>query len=71
MEINRLEQITAKALERYNYDRYLMAKAVGKRAKEITDGAEPLVDMSVKDYKATDIALVEIAEGKIEVIADR
>ncbi|NPA27754.1 MAG: DNA-directed RNA polymerase subunit omega [Epsilonproteobacteria bacterium] len=67
----RLEQITAKALERYNFDRYLMSKAVGKRAKELTNGAEPLVNMSLKQYKATDIALVEIAEGKIEINVER
>jgi len=63
----RLEQITAKALEKYNFDRYLLSKAVGKRAKELTNGAEPLVDMDIKEHKATDIAIFEIAEGKIEV----
>jgi DNA-directed RNA polymerase subunit omega len=66
----RLEQITAKALERYNFDRYLMSKAVSKRAKELTNGAEPLVKMSIKNHKATDIALVEIAEGKLEINLD-
>jgi len=63
----RLEKITAKALERYNFDRYLMSKAVGKRAEELVKGAEPLVDMDIKKHKPTDIALVEIAEGKIEI----
>ncbi len=48
-----------------------MSKAVGKRAKELTNGAEPLVNMTIKEYKATDIALVEIAEGKIEIITER
>ncbi len=67
----RLEKIAAKALEKYNFDRYLMAKAVGLRAKEIIEGAKPLVDMDPKDYKATDIALAEIAEGKIEIILDK
>jgi len=69
--MDRLEKIAAKALERYKFDRYLMAKAVGKRAKEITDGATPLVDMNIKEHKATDIALVEIAEGKLEIISER
>ncbi len=64
----RLEKIAAKALEKYNFDRYLMSKAVGKRAKELTNGAKPLIkDMSLKEHKATDIALAEIAEGKIEI----
>jgi len=67
----RLEKIAAKALERYNFDRYLMAKAVGVRAKEITEGAKPLVDMDPKEHKATDIALVEIAEGKVEIQVEK
>ena len=66
----RLEQITAKALERYNFDRYLLSRAVGKRAKELTQGAKPLVDMDRKEYKATDIAISEIAEGKLEIILE-
>jgi len=66
----RLEQITAKALERYNFDRYLLAKAVGKRAEELTKGAEPLVDMDIKTHKASDIAIYEIAEGKLEIIKE-
>jgi len=63
----RLEQITAKALEKVNHDRYLLAKAVGKRAEELSAGAAPLVEMDVKKHKATDIALHEIAEGKLKV----
>ncbi len=66
----RLEQIAAVALEKYNFDRYLMAKAVGKRAKELTNGAKPLVDMNLNDHKAADIALIEIAEGKIEITVE-
>jgi DNA-directed RNA polymerase subunit omega len=63
----RLEQITAQALENVDHDRYLLAKAVGKRAEELNSGATPLVDMDVKKYKPTDIALHEIAEGKLLV----
>jgi DNA-directed RNA polymerase subunit omega len=66
----RLEQITAKALERYDFDRYLLARAVGKRAEELTRGAEPLVDMDIKVDKASDIAIFEIAEGKLEIIKE-
>jgi len=65
--MKRLEQITAKALDRVNQDRYLLAKAVGKRAEELSSGATPLVDMDIKKHKATDIALYEIAEGKLKV----
>ncbi len=65
--MKRLEQITAKALENLNQDRYLLAKAVGKRAEALSQGATPLVDMDIKKHKATDIALYEIAEGKLNI----
>jgi DNA-directed RNA polymerase subunit omega len=63
----RLEQITAQALERVDHDRYLLAKAIGKRAEELNAGATPLVDMDIKKSQPTDIALFEIAEGKLLV----
>ena len=63
----KIEQLTAKALELLEFDRYLLAVAVGKRAEEISQGAKPLVDMDPKIDKFTDIALVEIAEGKLVV----
>jgi DNA-directed RNA polymerase subunit omega len=63
----KLEKLTARALERLHFDRYLLAVAVGKRAEEIARGATPLVNMDPKIDKFTDIALVEIAEGKIIV----
>jgi DNA-directed RNA polymerase subunit omega len=65
----KIEKLTAKALERLSFDRYLLAVAVGKRAEEIAQGATPLVNMDPKVDKFTDIALVEIAEGKI-IISD-
>ena len=63
----RTEQLTAKALEKVDYDKYLLANAVGKRAEAIANGAEPLVDADPKTTKHTDIALQEIAEGKLNV----
>jgi len=64
----RLEQITAQALERVDHDRYLLAKAIGKRAEELNNGAKPLIaDMDIKKNQPTDIALFEIAEGKLLV----
>ncbi len=63
----RTEQLTAKALERVDFDKYLLANAVGKRAEEIANGAEPLIDVDTKLVKHTDIALQEIAEGKLNV----
>ena len=63
----RVEQLTAKALERVNFDRYLLTIAVGKRAEELSSGSSPLVDFNPKRAKFADIALREIAEGKIIV----
>jgi DNA-directed RNA polymerase subunit omega len=63
----RLEKIVAEALKHVDNDRYLLAKAIGKRANELSGGAAPLIDMDIKKAKATDIALCEIAEGKLEV----
>ena len=63
----RTEELTAKALEKVDFDKYLLANAVGKRAEAIANGAQPLVDVNVLVDKHTDIALQEIAEGKITV----
>jgi|GEM_PF-88182 DNA-directed RNA polymerase subunit omega len=61
----RLEKVVAKALERMDHDRYKFSRAVGIRAKQIHNGSAPLVDMDPKQHKATDIAIYEIAEGKL------
>ncbi|MGM0622824.1 MAG: DNA-directed RNA polymerase subunit omega [Campylobacterota bacterium] len=63
----RLEQITAVALEKVGFDKYLLAEGVSKRSKEISAGAKPLVDMDPKKFKHTDIAISEVAAGMIEV----
>ena len=63
----RTEQLTAQALERVDFDKYLLANAVGKRAEAIANGAEVLLDRDTSDMKYADIALQEIAEGKIIV----
>ena len=66
MEALRTEQIAARALKRLHDDRYLLANLIFERVKELGNGAEPLVDMDVKLHKLPDIAMREIAEGKIE-----
>ncbi len=63
----RLEVLVAEALKHVDNDRYLLAKAIGKRANELSAGSAPLVDMDIKKSKATDIALREIAKGKLSV----
>ncbi|MDR2341925.1 MAG: DNA-directed RNA polymerase subunit omega [Campylobacteraceae bacterium] len=62
----RSEQVTAKALATIGNDRYKLAVLVSKRAEQLAKGAEPLVE-TIKDMKPVDIALYEIAEGKIDV----
>jgi DNA-directed RNA polymerase subunit omega len=61
----KIEKLTAQALERVDFDRYLLAAAIGKRAEAIANGATPMVNLDPKTEKFTNIALVEIAEGKI------
>ncbi|MFC2073245.1 DNA-directed RNA polymerase subunit omega [Campylobacterota bacterium] len=63
----RTEQLTALALEKVDFDKYLLANAVGKRAEAIANGAEVLLDMDTSEMKYADIALREIAEGIITV----
>ncbi|CAM4028385.1 DNA-directed RNA polymerase subunit omega [Campylobacter armoricus] len=61
----RVEQIAAKALKKMKNDRYKLALVVAKRAEELANGAEALVDLDKNKNKFTDIALYEIAEDKI------
>ena len=61
----RLEQLTAKALETANIDRYQLAIAVAKRSEELLNGATTKLNVDVKKAKTADIALMEIAEGHI------
>jgi len=62
----RIEQINAKALERVDYDRYLLSAAVADRVKELLNGVKPLVEVK-GNIQPTEIAIMEIAEGLIQV----
>jgi DNA-directed RNA polymerase subunit omega len=64
----RIEQISAEALERVNYDRFLLSQAIAKRVKELMNGAKPLVELPKKNMQYTEIAIFEIAKGAIKVI---
>lgn len=63
----RTEELTAKALENVDFDKYLLANAVGKRAEEIANGATSLLEIDISGMKYADVALQEIAEGKLTV----
>lgn len=62
----RSEQIITKALEKVGDDRYKLSLIVAKRAEELGAGATALVENTEK-MKFVDIALREIAEGKISI----
>ena len=40
---------------------------VSKRAEQLSNGAEPLIKADKNKLKLTDIALMEIAEGKVRL----
>ena len=63
----RIEQINAKALERVNYDRYLLSQAVAKRVKELMNGDKPLIELPKQNMQYTEIAIYEIAKGVLKV----
>ncbi len=65
--MQRIEEITAKALEKIGQDRYKLAMLVSKRAEQLANGAEPLIKADKNKSKFTDIALMEIAEGKVRL----
>lgn len=51
-------------VEKY-HNKYILAVATAKRARQIVDGAEKLVD--VKTNKPVSIALFELDEEKIKI----
>ena len=63
----RLEQLTAKALETANIDRYQLALAVANRAEQLHGGAPSKLNIDPKTIKPTDLALMEIAEGLLKI----
>ncbi|AFL68006.1 DNA-directed RNA polymerase subunit omega [Sulfurospirillum barnesii] len=65
--MQRTEEITARALELVGQDRYRLVMMVSKRADQLSNGAEPLIKADKNKQKFTDIALLEIAEGKIRL----
>ncbi len=64
----KVEELTAKVLEEYpNMDRYQLAIAVAKRCDELENGAPSKLNANTGSIKASDLALMEIAEGLIKV----
>ncbi|DAB35658.1 MULTISPECIES: DNA-directed RNA polymerase subunit omega [Sulfurospirillum] len=67
--MQRMEEITAKALQFVGQDRYKLVLLTAKRADQLANGAEPLIKADKNKQKFTDIALMEIAEGKVKLDA--
>jgi len=65
----RIEKINAKALEKVDYDRYLLSVVVAQRVAEMAKGAKPLIEVK-GNIQPTEIAIMEIAEGLIQVKED-
>lgn len=62
----RIEEILSQALDKVGNDRYILSVAVGQRADELSKGAKPLIEGTVlTQMKYTDIAINEIAQGKL------
>ena len=61
----RIEEVAARALKTVGDDRYKLSLVVAKRAEALAAGAKTLLDIDVSKMKFADIALCEIAEGKI------
>ena len=62
------EELTAKVLQNNpNMDSYQLAIAVAKRSDELLNGAPSKLNVDPKSVKATDLALMEIAEGLITI----
>ncbi|MEA2073403.1 MAG: DNA-directed RNA polymerase subunit omega [Campylobacterota bacterium] len=62
------EELTAKILnENPNMDRYQLALAVAARCDELENGAQSKLSVNTNSIKASDLALMEIAEGLVVV----
>lgn len=48
-------------------NRFLLTVAASKRARQLDDGATPLIDASLSNNRSLDVALMEIQLGKIIV----
>jgi DNA-directed RNA polymerase subunit omega len=63
----KVEELTAKILDNNpRVDRYQLAIAVAKRTDQLLNGATSKLSVS-KNVKVADLALMEIAEGLVEI----
>lgn len=63
----RIEKIISNALAHAEDDSYILSLMVSQRANQLAEGAEPLIKVDKNKTKLTDIALMEIAQGLVEL----
>jgi len=64
----RTEELTAKILrENPKLDNYQLSIAVSKRSDELLNGGVSKLNVDPKSIKAADLALMEIAEGLLDI----
>jgi len=61
------EEINLALLYKKVPNRFLLTVAASKRARQLDDGARPLIDAALSNNRSLDIALMEIQTGKIIV----
>lgn len=64
---DRLEQSITKALERVENNKYKMSLIIAKRANELMQGEDPKIDLGYEHYKESDIAILEMANDKLDI----
>lgn len=64
---DRLEQSITKALARVGNNKYTLSIIVSKRANELMQGDDPKIDIEYEHYKESDIAILEIAQDKLDI----
>lgn len=66
--MQRTEQVVSRALEKVQGDRYKLSLIVAKRVEMLAAGEPVLLEnVDTRKMKFSDIALLELAEGKIEL----
>ncbi|ASQ30916.1 DNA-directed RNA polymerase, omega subunit [Campylobacter avium LMG 24591] len=66
-----MEEIVAQALAKVDNDRYKLSLVVAKRAEELANGAAPKVNLDKNKVKCADIALIEIAQDKLQILENK
>ena len=64
---DRIEQSIIQALKRVDNNKFKLNILVAKRANQLMEGADPLIDINYEHYQNSDIAILEIAQDKLDI----